>query len=35
MLVQAMEVGYLTALRDVRAGDFDDELPMWRPDICR
>jgi hypothetical protein len=26
MLAQAIEIGYLTALRDVRNGDFDDQL---------
>jgi hypothetical protein len=35
MFAHLLEVGYLTALRDVRNGGFDDELAMWRPDICR
>jgi hypothetical protein len=33
MLVAATEVGYMTALRDVRHGDFDDEILDWRPDL--
>ena len=33
MLVAATEVGYMTALRDVRDGDFDDEILEWRPDL--
>lgn len=30
MFVQAIEIGYITALRDVRDGEFDDELKVWR-----
>ena len=33
MLVAATEVGYMTALRDVRDGDFDAEILEWRPDL--
>jgi hypothetical protein len=33
MLVQAIEVGYLTALQNVRDGDFDGDIRMWRPDL--
>jgi hypothetical protein len=33
MLVQAIETGYCLALGDVRDGDFDEEIRMWRPDI--
>ena len=31
MFAQAIEIGYLTALRDVRNGDLDDHLADWRP----
>jgi basic membrane lipoprotein Med (substrate-binding protein (PBP1-ABC) superfamily) len=31
MFVQATEIGYVTALRDVRDGKFDDQLAEWRP----
>lgn len=34
MLVAATEVGYMTALRDVRDGDFDAEILEWRPDLA-
>jgi hypothetical protein len=33
LLVQAIEVGYMTALKDVRDGDLDDEIRMWRPGL--
>jgi hypothetical protein len=33
MFKQAIEVGYMTALQDVRAGNFDGEIAMWRPDL--
>lgn len=33
MLVAATEIGYMTALRDVRDGDFDAEILGWRPDL--
>ncbi|MFF5992881.1 hypothetical protein [Prauserella flavalba] len=32
MFAQAIEIGYLTALRDVRNGDLDNELADWRPE---
>ena len=33
LLIEATEVGYLCALRDVRDGDFDADLEAWgRPD---
>lgn len=34
MLVTATEIGYLAALSDVRNGDLDDEIRMWRPDLA-
>jgi hypothetical protein len=34
MFHQAIEVGYLTALEHVRAGNFDGEIKMWRPDLA-
>ena len=33
MLVNASEVGYMAALNDVRNGDLDGEIEMWRPDL--
>jgi hypothetical protein len=33
MFCHAIEIGYMTALRDVRDGDFDDQLIEWRPDL--
>lgn len=33
LVLQAIEVGYLAALRDVRDGQFDTELSTWRPDL--
>lgn len=33
MLVQATEIGYIAALRDVRDGKFDAEIEEWRPDL--
>ena len=33
LLVQAVETGYCLALGDVRDGQFDTEIPMWRPGI--
>jgi hypothetical protein len=32
MFAQAIEIGYLTALRDVRNGNLDNELADWRPE---
>ncbi|WP_018505364.1 hypothetical protein [Parafrankia discariae] len=34
MLIQAIEIGYAAALRDVRDGDFDDDIREWRPDLA-
>lgn len=34
MLVTAIEIGYAAALNDVRAGDLDDEIVEWRPDLA-
>jgi len=34
MLVNAIEIGYMAALNDVRDGDLDDEIRMWRPDLA-
>ncbi|GGM23535.1 hypothetical protein ACFFX1_10485 [Dactylosporangium sucinum] len=34
MLVNAIEIGYMAALNDVRSGDLDDEIRMWRPDLA-
>jgi hypothetical protein len=33
MLVNASEVGYMAALNDIRDGDLDGEIEMWRPDL--
>ena len=35
MLVQATEVGYTAALRDVRDGALDEEIRSWRPDLMQ
>src|SRR6266496_2008532 len=34
LLVQAIETGYCLALGDVRDGNFDAEIKMWRPQIA-
>ncbi|MFV2101873.1 hypothetical protein [Micromonospora sp. LOL_024] len=34
MLIDATEVGYMVALNDIRNGDLDDEITMWRPDLA-
>ena len=34
MLVNAIEAGYMAALNDVRDGDLDDEIRMWRRDVA-
>jgi hypothetical protein len=34
MFVQAIEIGYAAALRDVRDGHFDSQIQMWRPDLA-
>ncbi|UKD50831.1 hypothetical protein L3Q65_00615 (plasmid) [Amycolatopsis sp. FU40] len=33
LVLKSIEVGYLAALRDVREGEFDADIPMWRPDL--
>ena len=33
MFSQAIAIGYMAALRDVRDGDFDYQIPEWRPDL--
>ena len=35
MMSQAMEIGYLRAIRDARQGKFDDYLRIWRPELTR
>lgn len=35
MLVNAIEIGYMAALNDVRDGDLDDEIRMWRPQLAQ
>lgn len=30
---RAIEIGYAAALRDVRQGDFDEEIRGWRPGL--
>ena len=34
MLLSAIEVGYMSALNDVRAGGLDEEIRMWRPELA-
>ena len=34
MLVNACEVGYMAALNDLRDGDLDAQIQMWRPDLA-
>ncbi|MEU9507839.1 hypothetical protein AB0D32_16365 [Micromonospora sp. NPDC048170] len=34
MLIDATEVGYMAALNDIRSGDLDDEITMWRPGLA-
>ncbi|WP_159025307.1 hypothetical protein [Streptomyces pluripotens] len=31
LITQAIEIGYATALQDVRDGDFDGNIQEWRP----
>jgi hypothetical protein len=31
LITEAIEVGYATALHDVRNGNFDEDLQEWRP----
>jgi hypothetical protein len=33
LLVRAIETGYCLALSDVRDGNFDAEIKMWRPGV--
>ena len=33
MFSQAIAIGYMIALRDVRDGDFDYQITEWRPDL--
>lgn len=33
LITEAIEVGYATALHDVRNGDFDGDIPAWRPGL--
>ena len=34
MFLNALEAGYLTALRDVRDGDLDEQTLEWRPELA-
>jgi hypothetical protein len=34
MFHHAIEIGYMTALEDVRRGSFDAEIAQWRPDLA-
>lgn len=34
MFLHALEAGYLTALRDVRNGDLDEQILEWRPELA-
>lgn len=34
MLVNACEIGYMAALNDLRDGDLDAQIQMWRPDLA-
>ncbi len=31
ILINAIEIGYMTALNHVRGGDLDNEIRIWRP----
>ncbi|MFI1174161.1 hypothetical protein [Streptomyces melanogenes] len=33
LITEAIEIGYATALKDVRDGDFDGDIREWRPDL--
>ncbi|KIE23734.1 hypothetical protein LK08_28555 [Streptomyces sp. MUSC 125] len=33
LITQAIEIGYATALQDVRDGDFDGNIQEWRPGL--
>jgi len=34
LLKNAIEVGYMAALKDVRDGNLDEQLRMWRPELA-
>ena len=34
MFVQAIEIGYMAALHDVRDGGFDNDIRAWRPELA-
>jgi hypothetical protein len=34
MLVHAIEIGYATAVQDLRDGSFDEDIRQWRPDLA-
>jgi hypothetical protein len=34
LFLHALEAGYLTALRDVRDGDLDEQILEWRPELA-
>lgn len=34
MLVNACEIAYMAALDDLRDGDLDAQIQMWRPDLA-
>lgn len=34
MPVNASEVGNIAAVNDIRDGDLDSEIEMWRPDLA-
>ncbi|WP_179202368.1 hypothetical protein [Streptomyces caniscabiei] len=33
LITEAIEIGYATALQDVRDGDFDGAIREWRPGL--
>jgi hypothetical protein len=34
LIAEAIEIGYATALQDVRDGDFDEAIREWRPSLA-
>lgn len=34
LITEAIEIGYATALQDVRDGDFDEAIREWRPSLA-
>ncbi|MBO3750709.1 hypothetical protein J5X84_31920 [Streptosporangiaceae bacterium NEAU-GS5] len=34
IFLHALEIGYATAVQDVRAGVFDDDIKLWRPRLA-